>query len=62
VEKIRQMPMQFTDPEIEQLNAVKSAFDPQGTLNPGKGVPTLRNCQEYRAINVKPQVPEVQHA
>jgi glycolate oxidase len=54
--------MQFTDPEIEQLNAVKSAFDPQGTLNPGKGVPTLRNCQEYRAINAKPQAPEVQHA
>ncbi|MEX0604109.1 MAG: FAD-linked oxidase C-terminal domain-containing protein [Marinobacter sp.] len=62
VEKIRQMPMQFTDSEIEQLNAVKNAFDPQGTLNPGKGVPTLRNCQEYRAIHLQPQAPEVNHA
>nr|WP_235937675.1 FAD-linked oxidase C-terminal domain-containing protein [Marinobacter caseinilyticus] len=62
IEKIRQMPMQFTDQEIEQLNAVKEAFDPRGTLNPGKGVPTLRNCQEYRAINLKPQAAEAHHA
>ncbi|WP_166257890.1 FAD-linked oxidase C-terminal domain-containing protein [Marinobacter salicampi] len=50
VEKIRQMAVQFDDRELEQFNALKAAFDPNGTLNPGKGVPTLRQCQEYRAL------------
>lgn len=61
IEKIRQMPMQFNDQEIVQLNAVKDAFDPYGTLNPGKGVPTLRNCQEYRALTEQPQPMEAHH-
>jgi glycolate oxidase len=51
VEKLRQMPRQFNDAEISQFHAVKSAFDPQLTLNPGKGIPTLRQCQEYRALD-----------
>jgi len=51
IEKIRQMPIQFNHQELLQFNAIKSAFDPEGTLNPGKGIPTLRNCQEYRAID-----------
>ena len=50
IEKLRQMPAQFTDSELEQFLAVKRAFDPAGTLNPGKSVPTLRQCQEYRAL------------
>jgi glycolate oxidase len=50
IEKIRQMPIQFTPQELMQFNAIKDAFDPVGTLNPGKGIPTLRRCQEYRAI------------
>ncbi len=50
VEKIRQMPIQFTDPEIAQFHALKTAFDPLATLNPGKGIPLLKNCQEYRAL------------
>ncbi len=53
VEKIRQMAVQFDDRELEQFNALKAAFDPNGTLNPGKGVPTLRQCQEYRALERK---------
>jgi len=51
IEKIRQMPIQFNHQELLQFNAIKSAFDPEGTLNPGKGIPTLRNCQEYRSID-----------
>ncbi len=51
VEKLRQMNVQFTAEEIEQFHRVKAAFDPPGTLNPGKGVPVLKNCQEYRAID-----------
>jgi glycolate oxidase len=45
------MAVQFTDAEIAQLQAVKSAIDDKGLLNPGKLIPTLRRCQEYRAIN-----------
>ncbi len=50
VEKIRQMPAQFSEQEIKQFMAIKQAFDPSGILNPGKGIPTLRQCQEYRAL------------
>jgi glycolate oxidase len=50
VEKIRQMPIQFNDTEISQFHSIKAAFDPLGTLNPGKGIPLLKNCQEYRAL------------
>jgi glycolate oxidase len=50
LEKIRQMPAQFGDAEIAQFLAVKAAFDPEGTLNPGKGVPQLARCREYRAL------------
>ena len=50
LEKIRQMPVQFGDGEIAQFHEVKRAFDPKGTLNPGKGVPQLAQCREYRAL------------
>lgn len=49
VEKLAQMPDQFSDTELAQLNAIKDAFDPDALLNPGKGVPTLKRCQEYRS-------------
>ncbi|MCX2795359.1 glycolate oxidase [Microbulbifer thermotolerans] len=50
VEKIRQMVVQFTDEELRQFHDVKTAFDPVGILNPGKNVPALKFCQEYRAL------------
>ncbi|MGC8120796.1 FAD-linked oxidase C-terminal domain-containing protein [Marinobacter sp. VGCF2001] len=53
VEKIRQMAVQFNDDELQQFHEVKAAFDPTGILNPGKGVPTLKFCQEYRSIEHK---------
>ena len=53
VEKIRQMAVQFDDRELAQFHSVKAAFDPKGILNPGKGVPTLKFCQEYRSIEHK---------
>ena len=49
-EKINQMAVQFSDAELEQFRRLKQAFDPQGLLNPGKAIPTLKRCQEYRAI------------
>ena len=50
VEKIRQMPLQFSDDEIAQFHRVKAALDPGNLLNPGKNIPLLKHCQEYRAL------------
>jgi glycolate oxidase len=50
LEKLRQMPSQFSRQELLQLEEIKHAFDPQLTLNPGKGIPILKRCQEYRAL------------
>ncbi len=50
LEKIRQMPLQFSDAEVAQFHRVKAALDPDLLLNPGKNLPSLRHCQEYRAL------------
>lgn len=50
LEKLRQMPAQFSREELLQLEEIKAAFDPDLRLNPGKGIPILKRCQEYRAL------------
>jgi glycolate oxidase len=50
IEKINQMCFQFSAQELAQFRAVKRAFDAEGLLNPGKGIPTPRRCSEYRAL------------
>jgi glycolate oxidase len=50
VEKLRKMPSQFGSAELGQFEEIKYAFDPALGLNPGKGVPILKRCQEYRAL------------
>ena len=52
IEKINQMCLQFKTEELEIFHAVKAAFDPDGLLNPGKAVPTLRRCAEHGAMHV----------
>ncbi|TDI78646.1 MAG: FAD-binding protein [Betaproteobacteria bacterium] len=52
IEKINQMCSQFKTGELEIFHAVKAAFDPDGLLNPGKAVPTLRRCAEHGAMHV----------
>ncbi|SCY56894.1 glycolate oxidase [Nitrosospira sp. Nl5] len=52
IEKINQMCSQFKTKELETFHAVKAAFDPDGLLNPGKAVPTLRRCAEHGAMHV----------
>lgn len=52
IEKINQMCSQFKAGELEIFHAVKAAFDPDGLLNPGKAVPTLRRCAEHGAMHV----------
>ena len=53
VEKINSMCVQFTGPELERFRGVKRAFDPDGLLNPGKNIPTLRRCAEYGKMVVR---------
>lgn len=55
VEKLRKMASQFTTAELQQFEDIKHAFDPALNLNPGKGVPILKRCQEYRALPARHQ-------
>lgn len=55
LEKLQQMPVQFGEAELLQLEAIKAAFDPMLHLNPGKGIPILKRCQEYRALPARHQ-------
>ena len=50
LEKMQQMPYQFGDAELAQFRRLKAAFDSEELLNPGKGIPTLKYCQEYRSL------------
>jgi glycolate oxidase len=52
VEKLDQMCVQFNTLELQQFHAIKTAFDPQGLLNPGKAIPTLHRCAEFGAMHV----------
>ncbi|HPT51375.1 MAG TPA: FAD-linked oxidase C-terminal domain-containing protein [Accumulibacter sp.] len=47
LEKIDLMAEQFASGEIAAFHRLKAAFDEDGLLNPGKGVPTLARCREY---------------
>jgi glycolate oxidase len=53
IEKLGSMCVQFSPPEREQMFAVKRAFDPHGSLNPGKVIPTLQRCAEYGKMHVR---------
>jgi glycolate oxidase len=53
VEKLSSMCVQFSPAELAQMLAVKHAFDPAGTLNPGKVIPSLVRCAEYGKMHVK---------
>ena len=51
-EKINQMCVQFSKVEIDAFHSLKTAFDPQGLLNPGKAIPTLARCAEFGGLHV----------
>ena len=53
VEKLNSMCVQFSEQERALMQGVKAAFDPAGTLNPGKVIPTLHRCAEYGRMHVK---------
>jgi glycolate oxidase len=52
LEKLNSMCVQFSPAERAQFLAVKHAFDPLGSLNPGKVIPTLHRCAEYGKMHV----------
>ena len=52
VEKLDPMCGQFSAAELEQFYRLKSAFDPDGLMNPGKAVPTLTRCSEIGGMHV----------
>lgn len=52
VEKINQMCVQYTTPELDAFRRIKAAFDETGLLNPGKAVPSLHRCAEYGRMHV----------
>ncbi|MBK6005824.1 FAD-binding protein [Ramlibacter ginsenosidimutans] len=53
IEKLNSMCVQFSAEEMEQMRAVKRAFDPKELLNPGKVIPTLNRCAEYGKMLVR---------
>jgi glycolate oxidase len=52
LEKINQMCVQFNAAELQQFHAIKTAFDADNLLNPGKAIPTLHRCAEFGAMHV----------
>ncbi len=40
------MPRMFTDDDLDTMQLVRCAFDPDGLANPGKVFPTPRLCGE----------------
>jgi glycolate oxidase len=52
VEKLDAMCHQFNSKELEIFHKIKSAFDPEGLLNPGKAIPELHRCAELGAMHV----------
>jgi glycolate oxidase len=53
IEKLKQMCVQFRVPEIAAFHDVQRAFDPDGILNPGKAIPTLKRCAEWGGMHVR---------
>jgi glycolate oxidase len=46
------MCVQFEAHELEAFRGVKRAFDPDGLLNPEKGIPSLHRCAEHGRMRV----------
>jgi glycolate oxidase len=46
MEKNEQMPMLFTEDDLEVMKRLRDAFNPDGVLNPEKILPSPRTCKE----------------
>jgi glycolate oxidase len=54
------MPEMFTPADLETMQWVRRAFDPQGIANPGKIFPTPRTCGEAARASATQQFPAVE--
>jgi len=54
VDKSRYMPKMFTDEDLDTMQLVRCAFDPESLCNPGKVFPTPRLCGEVPGARRKP--------
>ena len=52
VEKLDAMCHQFNAKELDIFHQIKTVFDPQSLLNPGKAIPELHRCAELGAMHV----------
>lgn len=52
IEKINEMCLQFSEPELRIFHGLKRAFDESNILNPEKAIPTLSRCAEFGAMHV----------
>lgn len=48
VDKIDYMPMIFDQASLDAMLAVRDVFNPVGLCNPGKAIPAVKMCREYR--------------
>lgn len=46
IEKLDEMPLAFSQIDLQCMSYVHSTFNPEGILNPGKVVPNLKSCGE----------------
>jgi glycolate oxidase len=53
MEKMDLMPMLFSEATLEMMAKLKSIFDPESRLNPGKVLPTGKGCMEIRQPALK---------
>jgi glycolate dehydrogenase FAD-linked subunit len=57
MEKNELMARLFSAETLEMIARLKSLFDPEGRLNPGKMLPTGRGCMEIRQERLQPGAP-----
>ena len=51
IDKQEYLAWMFTPVEIDVMKSLKSAFDPEGALNPGKMFPGAKGCGEIQGVN-----------
>lgn len=59
IEKQELMSLMYTSTDMEIMQRLRDAFNPEGTMNPDKLFPIRRGCGEARIASVRPVVEEV---
>jgi glycolate oxidase len=59
IEKQELMSLMFSDSDLDVMQQLRHAFNPDDTMNPGKVFPIRRGCGEARVSSVRPVAAEV---